>query len=109
MDSGTITVIIAIISAFCGAGFLGFVQFLIQRKDTTTKHLEELTLMQKDIQLNLCRLQLLNLIQHDGSQHEALMVAEHYFKDLHGNFYITSIFSKWLERNNIEIPEWFSK
>lgn len=38
---------------------------------------------------------------------EILTVAEHYFKDLKGNWYMTSIFNKWLIESNLGQPEWF--
>lgn len=99
--------LIPILSAVLGAGFFGFIQFLITRKDETTKQLEEMKVIQKDIQLSLCRLQLLNLIQHEGSQHELMIVAEKYFKDLEGDWYMTPIFCRWLEAHDYEKPNWF--
>lgn len=107
MDNNTLAIIIPIISALTGAGVLGFVQFLIQRKDTTNKKLDQIIDNQNNLELTLCRLQLLNLIQHEGSQHELMMVAEKYFKDLNGDWYMTPIFCRWLEAHDIDKPAWF--
>lgn len=38
------------------------------------------------------------MIQIDG---------EHYFKNLKANWYMTSIFSKWLDRHVGVKPDWF--
>ena len=38
---------------------------------------------------------------------EILRLAEHYFKVLHGNWYMTSIFNNWLKAENVANPEWF--
>lgn len=101
-------IVIAIISALFGAGFLGFIQFLIQRKDTTQKKLDQIISENADTRLVLTRLQLLNLIQHDGSQHELMMVAEQYFRVQGGDWYMTPIFCRWLEAHNIDKPIWFN-
>lgn len=54
------------------------------------------------------RTQLLLLLadySHDTS--EIMKIAEHYFSDLEGNWYCTSLFNTWLEDNMIAKPEWF--
>lgn len=56
------------------------------------------------------RTQLLMLIAdypHENS--EIMKLSEHYFSDLNGNWYLTSLFNKWLEENNIAKPEWFKE
>lgn len=101
------TYIVPILSALVGAGLFSFIEFLITRKDKTSKQLEEIKAKQDEIQLSMCRLQLLNLIQHEGSQHELMLVAEKYFKDLGGDWYMTPIFCRWLDQHNIPKPAWF--
>ena len=98
---------ICIISAFFGAGFLGFIQFLIQRKDTTNEKLDEILSSQAELDMSLMRLQILNLIQHDGSQHELMIVARKYFQELGGDWYLTPIFCRYLEAHGLEKPNWF--
>ena len=64
----------------------------------------KLTVLEKDV----LRSQLLLLILlKPAEQQEILTVGEHYFKDLHGNWYMTSIFNKWLIESDIAEPEWF--
>ena len=100
-------IIVAIIGFFAGGGFFGFLTFMIQRKDTTQKKLDAIIKTQKETELNLTRLQLLNLIQHEGSQHETMIVAQRYFQDLSGDWYMTPIFCRWLKQHSLARPAWF--
>lgn len=118
------TLIIAVVSALTSGGFLAFIQFLISRRDrkqeraedkeekreeknieATLKEIsEKLTKNEKDT----IRTQLLLLILiKPNEQTEILMLAEHYFKKLKGNWYMTSIFKNWLEEQNVGDPDWF--
>lgn len=55
-----------------------------------------------------CRIQMLIMMMHYDNETEQIMrLAEHYFKDLHGNWYMTGLFNQWLEKNKIGKPEWF--
>ena len=48
------------------------------------------------IELNSTRNQLLTLISnYPNNEEEILKVAKYYFKDLNGDWYMTSLFSKW--------------
>ena len=51
---------------------------------------------------------LLLLSDYPGEKQEIMKLAEHYFKDLGGNWYATSLFNSWLLKNKIAKPEWFS-
>lgn len=103
-----------------------FIQFLINRHDKKTddkdgfkKALEDL---KKEFE-NFCveikgklkrqekdgiRTQLLLLIlMKPEEETEILRIAEHYFKVLKGNWYMTTIFNNWLTDNGIGKPDWF--
>lgn len=55
-----------------------------------------------------CRTQMLLLISDYPDQtEEILRLAHHYFVELHGNWYMTVLFKKWLVDKNIGKPEWF--
>lgn len=107
------TIIVAVISALTSGGFLAFVQFLISRHDHKQERAEDkdyasikekLTTLEKDG----LRTQLLVLILWKPREEtEILRLAEHYFKVLHGNWYMTSIFNSWLEDCKVAKPEWF--
>lgn len=100
MDN-TMTIIVAILGS---NALFAFLQFMIGRHDTKKNIKGKLTVLEKDV----LRTQLLLLILLKGEeQQEILTIAEHYFKDLHGDWYMTSIFNKWLKEKDIAEPEWF--
>ena len=101
-----------------------FVQFLITRHDKKTddkdgfkKAIEDLKSefeqFSKDIKSKLkkqekdaVRTQLLVLILlKPDEEQEILTLAEHYFKVLRGNWYMTSIFKNWLNKRNSQKNE----
>jgi hypothetical protein len=97
----TMTIVLAVLAS---NALFAFVQFMITRHDTKKNIKGKLTLLEKDV----LRTQLLLLIlMKPEEQQEILTIAEHYFADLHGNWYMTSIFNKWLEQNVIAEPDWF--
>lgn len=102
MSDTTTTIILTVIGS---NALFAFIQFLITRHDTKKSIKGKLTLLEKDV----LRTQLLLLILLKGEEkQEILTVAEHYFKDLHGDWYMTSIFNKWLKEKTLAEPEWFS-
>lgn len=54
------------------------------------------------------RTQLLVLMSnYPDNTMEIMGVAQHYFDDIGGNWYMTSMFNRWLEKENIGKPDWF--
>ncbi len=101
MNDTTQTIFIAIVSS---NALFAFLQYMIGRHDTKKNIKGKLVLLEKDV----LRTQLLLLILLKGEEkQEILTIAEHYFKDLHGDWYMTSIFNKWLKEKDIAEPEWF--
>lgn len=98
-----------------GGNLILFIKFLMERHDRKKERQEDkdaeglknrLFVLERDG----LRTQLLLLILiRPTEQTEILRLAEHYFKDLKGNWYMTSIFNKWLEEANVAMPEWFDK
>lgn len=93
-----------------GGNLILFLQFLIQRYDKKKEEAEEkeglkdkLTKLEKD---GLRTQLLLLLLMMPDEKKEILTLAEHYFKVLHGNWYMTSLFDKWCEKTG-EKPAWF--
>lgn len=103
MSNTVSTIVVAILAS---NALFAFLQFLITRHDTKKNVKGKLKTLEKDGLRT--QLLLLILIQPDEQQ-EILTLAEHYFKDLHGNWYMTSIFNKWLTKSEIAEPEWFNK
>lgn len=55
------------------------------------------------------RTQLLLLMSdYPQNQTEIMEVAQHYFADIGGNWYMTKMFNTWLTQNKIAEPKWFN-
>lgn len=128
-------VVLALITALSSGSVVAFIQFLITRKDQEKekqkssnddlmKKLEEiqsdvskikadtveLKKETKRLEKDGLRTQMLEMINdYPDNESEILTLAEHYFKDLNGNWYATNIFTKWMERNYIAKPAWFEQ
>lgn len=98
MDYGLI--ITAILSS---AGLFSLIQFLVVRHDnkknsftSVMKELKEIKDVQKNTDIRITRMELINLIKEDPDNIDAvLQVAEYYFIELDGNAYAHAIFEKW--------------
>ena len=117
----TLVAIIGAIATLVSAFSVGtLIKFFVERRDAKNDSLKELiekvdnltnenekkfAKLEKDI----VRTQLLQLMQNFDTEdeHELLQVAEHYFVELKGNWYMTSVFKRFLKTNEIEIPIWF--
>lgn len=101
-----------IISCILGGGSLvTLIIFLIQRQDTKNNELERLSKQMDKLEKDIVRTQLLLLMEsyQPGQESEIMAVAEHYFADLDGNWYMTTLFNKFVEENKIAEPEWLKK
>jgi len=104
-------VILAVISS---AAVFGFIQFLISRHDKKNDRLkdlvddiDELKKGTKKAEKDSVRVQLLVLLaMYPDDDKEILEVAQHYFKDLKSNWFMTPIFYRWCQKKAIK-PEWF--
>lgn len=101
MDRTTVTTIILAILA--SNGFFALVQFLITRWDTKKNLKGTLNKLEKD---GLRTQLLLLLLLQPDEETEILKIAQHYFAKLKGNWYMTSVFSKWCKSRDLK-PEWF--
>ena len=94
-----------IIIAVVGSTALAtLVQFFVTRHDNKMNLTKRLDRLERD---GLRTQLLLLVLLKPGENQEILTLAEHYFKDLKGNWYMTSIFNTWVEENGIAEPEWF--
>lgn len=71
------------------------------RFDAITKRLDK---NEKD---NVRTQLLLLLSDYPDDKSEIMEVARHYFIDLKGDWYMTSIFNKWIKKVGAELPDWF--
>lgn len=100
MDT-TATLIVAILAS---NGLFALLQFLITRHDQKKNVKGKLAVLEKDVLRT--QLLLLLLLKPEETQ-EILTLGEHYFHTLKGNWYMTSMFNKWLIDKKIAEPEWF--
>ena len=98
------TIIIAVISAMTSGGVLAFLQFLITRRDDKQGIKSTLKKLEKD---GLRTQLLLMILMKPEEKKEILTLAQHYFVDLEGNWYMTDIFKKWLKEKGHSNPDWF--
>lgn len=104
--------ILAVIGAVLGSGLI---QFLITRHDNNKanpieKKIDKILEEQKKTEKDNLRTQLLVMMNMMPNNHEEIMtLAERYFKELKGDWFYSSLFSKWLKDNNVEKPLWFDK
>lgn len=104
-----------LITSLTSSGLLAFFQFLINRHDKKKDEKNGLRADVKDIQKKLkkqekdsVRTQLLVLVfLQPNERQELLTLGEHYFKNLKGDWYMTSIYRKWLKQSGIDEPAWF--
>lgn len=67
--------------------------------DTNSK-LDSISSQVTELKLSTARSQLLTLMNHYPNNDEEIMkVAKYYFKDLGGDWYMTSLFTKWAEEH----------
>lgn len=103
-----------ILAMLLGGGLISFIQFMITRNDAKAKKIDNVINQIADIkksqlkaEKDIVRSQLLVLMSdYPENQPEIMETMKHYHVDLNGNWYLTSIFKKWCEKNDIEKPKW---
>lgn len=97
--------IVTIVGIIAGSTALAtLIQFFVTRHDNRKSLSKRLDKLERDG----LRTQLLLLILiRPQEKQEILTLSEHYFADLKGNWYMTSIFNRWIEDTGIAEPEWF--
>lgn len=101
--------ILTIISSILGsAGLFTLIQFLINRKDKRHDLLIKIDKKMCTLEKDGCRTQLLLLIKDfPTNENEIMTLAEHYFKDLKGDWYMSTMFAAWIRDREISKPFWF--
>lgn len=96
-----------VISAIVSGGFNLFSKYQ-ERKWSKSDRLAQLENKMHKSEMDSVRLQMLVMMSdYPDEKQEIMRLAEHYFKDLKGNWYLTSMFNKWLLEHNEAKPEWF--
>ena len=92
----------AVVVAVIGSNLI---QFFVTRRDKKKGIQDQLIKLEKDS----CRTQMLVMMSdYPEEKDEIMRLAEHYFGDLKGNWYLTSLFDGWLKDKGILKPSWFN-
>lgn len=92
------------------SGIFGLVQSRKNRQKQIEEELQEIQQAQHIAEKDALRTQLLLLIaDYPEETSDILRLAEHYFRDLEGNWVLTTIFNRWMEGHKIVQPEWFKR
>lgn len=103
-------IILAIVIAALGSsGLTKLIEFLIQRKDKKKDQLQEITERLDIAERDSCRTQMLVMMSdYPDEKAEIMKLAEHYFRVLKGDWYLTGLFDSWLKKHGIIKPAWFN-
>ena len=97
--------IVTIVVAILGSSLI---QFLVSRHDNRKDKLKEIYEELAKLEKDDVRVQMLIMLAlHPENKEQILILAEYYFHKLKGDWYMTDLFSDWLEENTIKIPGWF--
>ena len=96
----------AIIIGFIGSGAFASIVGAIINAFSSRKGVKSKL---KKIEKDSVRLQLLLLMSdYPDEKQEIMEAARYYFITLKGDWYLTSLFSKWLKQQKLERPDWFA-
>ena len=80
------------------------------KKITLKKEIDDIQKTVNRLEKDGCRTQLLLMMRdYPDERAEIMQLGEHYFGDLDGNWYLSSMFSGWLKSQKIEKPDWFNE
>lgn len=82
---------------------------LAELKASTEKEIAEIKNEVQENRLDMARIQLMLLMSdYPDDVGEIMKAAEKYFVTLGGNFYMDTLFAKWLKAHKLPQPSWFS-
>ena len=87
-----------------GLGIGSLIIFFVQRHDEKKGLKSQLKRLEKDGLRTQLLLLMYNFTPQDES--ELMTCAEHYFKDLKGDWYMTPKFNRFIQENDIAKPDW---
>jgi len=110
MSEATVTIIVALLSGSgLISGIFSIINTAILRRQNKGDRLSSIEKKVKTNEEDLARLQLLVMMtDYSDDITEILKIAQHYFLDLGGNFYMDTLFSAWLKKHKLDKPSWFA-
>lgn len=121
MDGMIVTLIVGVLSS---ASLVALINGLFQRKrdkeskesgleskiDTVIADQDKIMKNQKKHEGDIVRVELkLMISDFPEKEEDILRLAEHYFKDLHGNWVMATTFKQWLDERGLELPQWYNE
>lgn len=74
--------------------------------ETTNQKLDAISSKLDTVEASSTRTQLLTLLSsYPDNEEEILKVARYYFRDLNGDWYMTSLFTRWAAAHDIDISD----
>lgn len=81
---------------------------LAELRTNTEKEIAEIKTEVQENRLDMARIQLMLLMSdYPDDVSEIMKAAEKYFVTLGGNFYMDTLFAKWLKAHKLPQPSWF--
>lgn len=103
------TAIMIILSILSSTALSSLIIFFINRKDNKQNDSKLIIEKLNKLEKGSTRTQLLLLINDiPQNESEILTVAEYYFKDLDGDWYMSAVFEEWMEKRNLSVPLWYN-
>lgn len=114
MNSDIVAVIVAVLSSNVIVELVRYFSGRSAKQQEMNKKFDSIEAKFEDINKKLnkyekdgVRTQLFTLMSDYPERKDEIMeVAEHYFKDLKGNWFMTGIFKDWLDKEEIDKPSW---
>lgn len=103
-------IVVTIASSIIGSSALvSLITFLITRHDNRKGRLDRIDKQLNKLERDSVRTQLLMLMtSYTSDMSEIMKCAEHYFKDIKGDWYMTTLFNHFIEKHGIAKPEWLT-
>ena len=81
-----------------------------EKIDKLTNLLYQLLDLSEDTRRDTVRIQLIMIMHHEPENVDSILkLAKKYFVELHGDWYMTSEFTKWANSHDVIIPEYITK
>ena len=102
-----VTLIVAVLGS---TSLVSLITFLIARRDDRKSKIDKIYKQLEKLEKDTLRTQLLMLMtSYPEDIGEIMRCAEHYFDDLEGNWYLTTLFQSFLDERGITRPNWLKE
>lgn len=96
--------LVTVISAILQSRSKKFADAMKENCAHMDRRFDEIDAQIQSLKLDETRTQLLYLLAHDEEDKESILtVARFYFEELHGDWYVSNIFTKWAKKHDVDI------